>query len=123
MDFFKLKKFRNDHKPNQEVVTEPELHQEEPKKDSGDVWEDEDVEEDEKGETNSCEWRDIDAEGRQFWAGFDAVYARYCERMLFFDRLSAQQLGKVGSHTVSTPSPRLASKKLAYPLLPFAQKI
>ncbi|CAA3000400.1 Gb:, isoform 3 [Olea europaea subsp. europaea] len=162
MDFFKLKKFRKDRKPNQEVITKPELHQEEPKKDTVDVLgksvnadstnteieeeeanddfitneikrrlkelrrnsfmvlipeetapEDEDVEEDEEGETSSCEWRDIEAEGRQFWSGFDAVYDRYCERMLFFDRLSAQQLREVGSQTVSTLSPRLASKKLA----------
>ncbi|CAA3000394.1 Gb:, isoform 2 [Olea europaea subsp. europaea] len=160
MDFFKLKKFRKDRKPNQEVVTEPELHQEEPKKDTGDLLgksvnadstnteieeddddfitneikrrlkelrrnsfmvlipeetaaENEDVQEDEEGETSSCEWRDIEAEGRQFWSWFDAVYDRYCDRILFFDRLSAQQLRELGSQTVSTLSPRLASKKLA----------
>ncbi|CAA3019433.1 uncharacterized protein LOC111384718, partial [Olea europaea subsp. europaea] len=142
MDFFKLKKFRKDRKPNQEVVTEPELHQEEPKKDTGDLLgksvnadstnteieeddddfitneikrrlkelrrnsfmvlipeetaaENEDVQEDEEGETSSCEWRDIEAEGRQFWSWFDAVYDRYCDRILFFDRLSAQQLREV----------------------------
>ncbi|KAL2461945.1 Protein of unknown function (DUF1666) [Abeliophyllum distichum] len=163
MDFFKLKKFRKEQKPNQELVMEPVQHPEEPKKDSGDVLgksvnadstntemedddddfitnevkrrlkelrrnsfmvlipeetspEDEDVEEEEEGETSSCEWRDVEAEGRQFWSGFDAVYDRYCERMLFFDRLSAQQLREVGSRVLSTPSPRLASRKLASPL-------
>ncbi|KAL2479264.1 hypothetical protein Fot_48278 [Forsythia ovata] len=163
MDFFKLKKFRKGQKPNQELVMEPVLHPEEPKKDSGEVLgksvnadstntemedddddfitnevkrrlkelrrnsfmvlipeetspEDEDVEEEEEGETSSCEWRDVEAEGRQFWSGFDAVYDRYCERMLFFDRLSAQQLREVGSRVLSTPSPRLASRKLASPL-------
>ncbi|CAA3022471.1 Gb:, isoform 1 [Olea europaea subsp. europaea] len=163
MDFFRLKKFRKDHKPNQELVTEPVLHPEEPKKDGGDALgksvnadstntenedddddfitnevkrrlkvlrqnsfmvlipeetapEDEDGGEEEEGETSSCEWRDVEAEGRQFWSGFDAVYDKYCERMLFFDRSSAQQLLEVGSCVLSTQSPRLASKKLPSPL-------
>lgn len=54
-------------------------------------------EEEEEGETSSNEWRDVEAEGRQFWSGFDAVYDIYCERMLFFDRSSAQQLLEVGN--------------------------
>ncbi|KAL0354368.1 UNVERIFIED_CONTAM: hypothetical protein Sradi_3883700 [Sesamum radiatum] len=73
-------------------------------------------EEEEEGETSSSEWRDVEAEGRQFWSGFDAVYDIYCERMLFFDRSSSQHLLEVGSHVVSTPSPRSGSKKLASPL-------
>ncbi|PIN23889.1 hypothetical protein CDL12_03400 [Handroanthus impetiginosus] len=76
----------------------------------------EEEEEEEEGETSSSEWRDVEAEGRQFWSGFDAVYDIYCERMLFFDRSSSQQLLEAGSHVVSTPSPRSASKKLASPL-------
>lgn len=58
--------------------------------------EEEDEEEEEEGETSSSEWRDVEAEGRQLWSGFEAVYDKYCERMLFFDHLSAQQLNEVG---------------------------
>ncbi|KAL3835352.1 hypothetical protein ACJIZ3_010088 [Penstemon smallii] len=76
----------------------------------------EEEEEDDEGETSSSEWRDVEAEGRQFWSGFNAVYDIYCERMLLFDRLSSQQLLEVGSHVLSTPSPRSVSKKLASPL-------
>ena len=52
--------------------------------------------EEEEGETSSNEWRDVEAEGQQWWHGFDAVYEKYCERMLFFDRMSTQQLNEVG---------------------------
>ncbi|KAM6589829.1 hypothetical protein CsatA_012434 [Cannabis sativa] len=78
--------------------------------------EDEGEEEDEEGERSSCEWRDVEAEGRQWWGGFDALYDKYCERMLFFDRMSTQQLKENGSQTPTTPSPRSASKKLTSPL-------
>ncbi|KAK7293993.1 hypothetical protein RJT34_16876 [Clitoria ternatea] len=74
--------------------------------------------EEEEGETISSEWRDVEAEGQQWWHGFDAVFEKYCERMLFFDRMSTQQLKEVGrgaQHT-STSSPRSTSKKLASPL-------
>lgn len=58
----------------------------------------EDDEEDgEEGETSSSEWRDVEAEGRQWWGGFDAFYEKYCEGMLFFDRLSTQQLSEAGN--------------------------
>ncbi|KAG8380277.1 hypothetical protein BUALT_Bualt07G0176600 [Buddleja alternifolia] len=77
---------------------------------------DEEEEEEEEGETSSSEWRDVEAEGRQFWSGFDAVYDIYSDRMLFFDRLTSQQLLEAGCHVVATPSPRSASKKLASPL-------
>ncbi|XP_061355958.1 uncharacterized protein LOC133300430 isoform X2 [Gastrolobium bilobum] len=74
--------------------------------------------EEEEGETSSNEWRDVEAEGQQWWRGFDAVFEKYCERMLFFDRMSTQQLSEIakGSQYPSTPSPRSASKKLASPL-------
>ncbi|TXG69555.1 hypothetical protein EZV62_004490 [Acer yangbiense] len=75
----------------------------------------EEEEEEEVGETSSSEWRDVEAEGRRWWGGFDAVYEKYCEWMLFFDRMSAQQLNVAGSLTPSTPSPKSASKKLASP--------
>ncbi|GMY38233.1 Ribosomal protein [Fagus crenata] len=78
----------------------------------------EEEEDEEEGETSSSEWRDVEAEARQWWCGFDAVYDKYCERMLFFDRMSRQQLSEVskGSQTPATPSPRSASKKLPSPL-------
>ncbi|KAK7266213.1 hypothetical protein RIF29_18855 [Crotalaria pallida] len=76
------------------------------------------VDEEEAEETNSNEWRDVEAEGQQWWRGFDAVFEKYCERMLFFDRMSSQQLNEVakGSQSPLTPSPRSASKKLPSPL-------
>ncbi|KAK4267719.1 hypothetical protein QN277_024462 [Acacia crassicarpa] len=74
--------------------------------------------EEEGGESSSNEWRDVEAEGQRWWRGFDAVFEKYCERMLFFDRMSIQQLNEVGkgSQYLSTPSPRSASKKLQSPL-------
>lgn len=58
--------------------------------------EEEEDEEEGEGETNSTEWRDVEAEGRKWWSGFDAVYDQYCERMLFFDRMIVQQLNENG---------------------------
>ena len=55
----------------------------------------EEEDEEEEGETSSSEWRDVEAEARQWWCGFDAVYDKYCDRMLFFDRMSRQQLNEV----------------------------
>lgn len=75
----------------------------------------EEEEEEEEGETSPSEWRDGDAEGRQPWHGFNDVFDKYCERMLFFDRMSAQQLNEAGSNVPLTPSPRSASKKLSSP--------
>ncbi|XP_039010140.1 uncharacterized protein LOC120138803 [Hibiscus syriacus] len=69
-------------------------------------------EEAEAGETSSSEWRDVEAEGRQWWGGIDAVYEKYCERMLFFDWIIAQQIKNAGSTNLS---PKFASKKLASP--------
>lgn len=54
------------------------------------------LDEDEGEDKCSIEWRDVVAEGLQWWGGFDAVYEKYCERMLFFDRLSSQQLKETG---------------------------
>ncbi|KGN45410.1 uncharacterized protein LOC101216166 [Cucumis sativus] len=65
-------------------------------------------EEEEVGE-GETEWRDVEAEGRQWWGGFGAVYDDYCERMRFFDRKSIE------SGPAST-SQRSASKKSASPL-------
>ncbi|CAH9118722.1 unnamed protein product [Cuscuta europaea] len=75
----------------------------------------EDEEEQEEGDNSLNQWRDVEAEGRQFWSGFDAVYNKYCERMLFYDQLRDQQLREFGSHVPSKPSPMRASKRLASP--------
>ncbi|KAF1865801.1 hypothetical protein Lal_00021802 [Lupinus albus] len=74
--------------------------------------------EEEAGETCSYEWRDVEAEGQQWWHGFDAVFEKYCDRMLFFDKMSMHQLNEVGKGSQSPliPSPRSASKRLASPL-------
>ncbi|KAJ0249088.1 hypothetical protein HA466_0146400 [Hirschfeldia incana] len=71
-----------------------------------------------EGEEDKCTnvWRDVVAEGLQWWGGFDAVYEKYCERMLLFDRLTSHQLKELAP-SPSTPSPRSASKKLSS--LPF----
>ncbi|KAE8704470.1 hypothetical protein F3Y22_tig00110450pilonHSYRG00199 [Hibiscus syriacus] len=76
----------------------------------------------EASETSSSEWRDVEAEGRQWWGGFDAVYEKYCERMLFFDRIMHSRSRILQEHIVScilgsiNPSPKSASKKHASPL-------
>ncbi|XP_016499510.1 uncharacterized protein LOC107818090 [Nicotiana tabacum] len=71
--------------------------------------------EEEQTNMNPGDWRDVEAEGRQFWSGFNAVYDKYSEQMLFYDRLHAQQLREFGSHIPTTSSPRSASKKLVSP--------
>ncbi|CAN8258683.1 unnamed protein product [Cochlearia groenlandica] len=76
------------------------------------------LEEDYGEENCSSVWRDVVAEGLQWWGGFDVVYEKYCERMLFFDRLSSLQLKETGigiAPSPSAPSPRSASKKLSSP--------
>lgn len=57
-----------------------------------------DEEEDGDATSSSSQWRvrDIEAEGRQWWGGFEVFYDTYCKRMLFFDRMSAQQLTEAG---------------------------
>ncbi|CAG7882853.1 unnamed protein product [Brassica rapa] len=68
----------------------------------------------EEGEEENCSsvWRDVVAEGLQWWGGFDAVYEKYCERMLFFDRLTSRQLKEIAP-SPSTPS--ASKKKLSSP--------
>lgn len=56
----------------------------------------EEDEEEAEGETFSNDWRDVEAEGQQWWRGFDAVFEKYCERMLFFDRMISQQHDEIG---------------------------
>nr|GMC51976.1 uncharacterized protein LOC109190249 isoform X1 [Ipomoea batatas] len=66
----------------------------------------------EEGEENISELGDLEA-GKLFCAGFDAVYDKYCERMLCFDHLQVQQLRELGSYFPSTPSPS-PSRKSTY---------
>lgn len=76
--------------------------------------EDEDEDEDEEVETSSSEWRSIEVENhKEVCYCFDEEYDKYCEKMLFFDRLMAEQLKEADSRVPLTPSPRSASKKLA----------
>lgn len=66
------------------------------------------VNEEGEGET-SCgesEWRDVEAEGRQWWGGFGAVYEDYCERMLFFDRMSIQPIVQSGGMVPQSNQPQ-----------------
>ncbi|KAI4326208.1 hypothetical protein MLD38_031545 [Melastoma candidum] len=74
----------------------------------------EDDDDDGEGEMNCSDCQD-GLQGRQWWARFDAFYEKYCERMLFFDRLSTQLLHEAGSQALSAPSPKSASKKLVSP--------
>ncbi|KAG6668953.1 uncharacterized protein LOC122279416 isoform X1 [Carya illinoinensis] len=84
--------------------------------------EEEEEEDEEGGETSSSDWRDVEAEALQWWGGVDALYDKYCERMLFFDRMSMQQVNEVGrgclagSQAPATPSSRSTSKKLTFPI-------
>ncbi|PIA43867.1 hypothetical protein AQUCO_01800127v1 [Aquilegia coerulea] len=66
----------------------------------------------EEGETSSSDWKSLDVENHQPCYSFDELYEKYCERMLFFDRKSAQLLQEAGSQISLNPSPRSASKKL-----------
>ncbi|CAA6662361.1 unnamed protein product [Spirodela intermedia] len=66
----------------------------------------------EEEETCSSEWRESEVEDGYPWCGFDALYGKYCERMLFFDKMSAQKLLNAGSQNVSSTSPKSAPKKL-----------
>ena len=56
----------------------------------------EEEEEEAEEETSSSEWRESEVEGGYTWCGFDTLYNKYCERMLFFDKMSAQHLKETG---------------------------
>ncbi|KAM0001219.1 hypothetical protein Hdeb2414_s0385g00882551 [Helianthus debilis subsp. tardiflorus] len=73
------------------------------------------MEEGEGGSSN--EWRDVEEEGRRLWSCFGAFYDKYCDRMLFFDRLLLKQIAAASSNNNSNnPSPPPASKKFTSPL-------
>lgn len=73
----------------------------------------EEDEEEEVGE-GEPEWRDVEAEGRQWWGGFGAVYDDYCKRMLFFDRMSIQS----GMFPKSMNQSKLVKSGCSYITLP-----
>lgn len=50
----------------------------------------------EEEESSSSEWRESEVEDGYPWCGFDTLYNKYCERMLFFDKMIAQQLQEAG---------------------------
>ncbi|XP_021761941.1 uncharacterized protein LOC110726753 [Chenopodium quinoa] len=66
----------------------------------------------EEGETSSSEGRDVGSQVEHLYCDLESIYEKYCERMLFFDRMSSQQLNVAGPMSPSTPSPRAASRKL-----------
>lgn len=78
-------------------------------------------EEDDGAETCSSEGRDMDSLVQHAYYDFEAIYQKYCERMILFDRMSAQCLNEAGPQQSVLPSPRCqpsprsASKKLASP--------
>ncbi|KAF8392798.1 hypothetical protein HHK36_021035 [Tetracentron sinense] len=104
----------------------------------------------EEGEMSSSEWRDSEVEDHHSWCGFDTVYDKYYERMLFFDKMISQLLHEAGIYFFlifthldcftqlthgnskfyyitafqipSNPSPRSASKKLVSTLGCFSLK-
>ncbi|KAK1289875.1 hypothetical protein QJS10_CPB18g00068 [Acorus calamus] len=68
-------------------------------------------------ETSSSGWKESEeVESGYPLIGFDAFYDKYCERMLFFDKMSAQQLQEPVCRNTPSPSPKFASKKLALSL-------
>ncbi|XP_064998876.1 uncharacterized protein LOC135633394 [Musa acuminata AAA Group] len=81
-------------------------------------------EEDEEEESSSSGWRESEVGVGHTWCGFDTLYDKYCERMLFFDKLINQHLKEAGSWGTSRHSPRSLSKKLSLGLrsLPFKRQ-
>ncbi|GAB2293067.1 hypothetical protein Dimus_027285 [Dionaea muscipula] len=75
--------------------------------------EDDELELEGEGETCSSEEADQGAHVQHVYYDFDSIYAKYCERMLFFDRMSAQQLNAPGPMNPSNPSREVVLKKLA----------
>ncbi|KAG1326854.1 nitrate regulatory gene2 protein [Cocos nucifera] len=70
----------------------------------------------EEEDSSSSEWRESEVEDGYPWCGFDTLYNKYCERMLFFDKMITQQLQEAGSWNISNNSPRSVSKKLSLTL-------
>ncbi|KAL8139190.1 hypothetical protein V2J09_005191, partial [Rumex salicifolius] len=74
------------------------------------------LEGEEADESCSSEGRDVDSQVQHAYYDFESIYQKYCERMLLFDRISAQCLNEAGPQLSVLPSPRSQpSKKLASP--------
>lgn len=52
--------------------------------------------EEEDDDTGSSDWKETLVEGWDHCLGFGCFYEKYCERMLFFNKMSAQLLKVVG---------------------------
>lgn len=50
----------------------------------------------EEEETSSSEWRESELEDGYPLSDFDTLYIRYCERMMFFDKLIVQNMKEAG---------------------------
>ncbi|KAK9726787.1 hypothetical protein RND81_05G237100 [Saponaria officinalis] len=133
MVFLKIRKFRKARKPKSTMDLEEKLisHSEELNNENNDVNgktvlseatadvhddDDDDFitnEDEEESEMSSGEGRDTGFQVQHLHCDFESFYEKYCERMLFFDLISAQQLNEAGPWSPSTPSPKAASRKFA----------
>ncbi|XP_068643841.1 uncharacterized protein [Aristolochia californica] len=64
-------------------------------------------------DSSSSEFRESETEEGHPWSGFNTFYNKFCEQMLFFDKMIAQKFQEAVSQVPLNPSPRSASKKLA----------
>ncbi|KAJ3676844.1 hypothetical protein LUZ60_002568 [Juncus effusus] len=82
--------------------------------------EEEEEEEEESSSSTVREWIDsdlgIDGFNNNWLCGFDSFYDKYCERMLFFDKIIAKLFKEPGMLDFSQKSPK-SSKKLAFSTL------
>ncbi|XP_020592559.1 uncharacterized protein LOC110033045 [Phalaenopsis equestris] len=76
----------------------------------------------EEEETSSSERRESEVEDGYLLCDFDTLYIRYCERMLFFDKLIVQNMKEAESWNFSNQSHRSARKKLSLNLKSFSFK-
>ncbi|XP_031501416.1 uncharacterized protein LOC116265036 [Nymphaea colorata] len=64
-------------------------------------------------ESSSSEWRDSEAEDSSSCSAFENVYDKYSEKMLFFDKVTAEQMPDAGSPLPAKRTPTSTTKKLA----------
>ncbi|XP_042415342.1 uncharacterized protein LOC122004534 [Zingiber officinale] len=74
-------------------------------------------EEEEGRGSSSSGWRESEEGGDAPWCTFNAIYAKYTERMTFFDKLMVKSLKEAGSLGASKHSQSSLSKKLYMNLL------
>ncbi|KAG6521112.1 hypothetical protein ZIOFF_018178 [Zingiber officinale] len=75
------------------------------------------LEEEEGRGSSSSGWRESEEGGDAPWCTFNAIYAKYTERMMFFDKLMVKSLKEAGSLGASKHSQSSLSKKLYMNLL------